>query len=161
MFLNTLGISEKTARTAVEKMQESGVIASDNRGGRTETAKIKDAEKKEAMLNHIKRFPQVESHYCRSNTKRLYVSEDLSFRKMYKMFETEWDKEYKPPPYESYVDLCKKENLSIHHPKKYQCSLCNSFRKGDDTEKERLKEQFDNYILEKKQSKAAERRLQK
>ena len=149
MFLNTLGISEKTARTAIEKMQESGVLASDNRGGRTETAKIKDAEKKEAMLKHIKRFPQVESHYCRSNTKRLYVSEDLSFKKMYKMFKTEWDKEYKPPPYESYLDLCKEENISIHHPKKDQCSLCNSYRKGDDAEKENLKEQFDCHILEK------------
>ena len=68
---------------------------------------------------------------------------------MYKMFLTEWDKEYKPPPYESYLNLCKTQKLSIHHPKKDQCSLCSTYRKGNDTTKEKLREQYDGHILEK------------
>ena len=57
MFLNTLGISEKTARTSIDKMQVSGVITPEKRGGRSEAAKILGAEKKEAMLSHLNRFP--------------------------------------------------------------------------------------------------------
>ncbi len=54
MFLNTFAISEKTTRTALEKIQPTGVLSQDKRGGRTEGNAQKDAEKKEAILNHLK-----------------------------------------------------------------------------------------------------------
>ena len=104
---------------------------------------------KEAILNHIKRFPAVESHYCRANTNRVYLSEDLTFSKMYRMFCSEWNEPYKVPEFRIYLKLCKQQKISIHRPKKDQCSLCTSYRKGDDNTKEKLKETFDIHISEK------------
>lgn len=38
------------------------------------------------VINHIKRFPTIESHYCRENTKRQYLEEGLSISKMYSLY---------------------------------------------------------------------------
>ena len=66
------------------------------------------------------------------------------------MFCNEWTKTYKPPSFNLYLALCRQQNLSIHRPKKDQCSLCSTFRKGDDATKDKLKEQFNKHIAEKK-----------
>ena len=100
MFLNTLAISEKTSRTAIYKEQATGVLIQDKRGERTEKQAELDAIKREAILNHIKRFPAVESHYCRANSTRIYLCEDLSFLKMHKMFCKEWTHTPNPPCYD-------------------------------------------------------------
>lgn len=38
------------------------------------------------VREHIKKFPVIESHYCRENTKRKYLEEGLSIGKMYKLY---------------------------------------------------------------------------
>ena len=149
MFLNTLAISEKTTRTALDKEQATGVLIQDQRGGRTENQAELDAIKREAILNHIKRFPAVESHYCRANSTRIYLCEDLSFRKMHTMFCKEWTHTPKPPGYDLYKSICDEQNISIHHPKKDQCSLSGTYLKGHENTKKHLQERFDNHISEK------------
>lgn len=47
MFLNTLAISEKTTRTALDKEQATGVLIQDQRGGRTENQAELDAIKRQ------------------------------------------------------------------------------------------------------------------
>ena len=37
-----------------------------------------------------------------------------------------------PPSFSTHVDVFKGKNLSIHRPKKDQCSLCTSFREGSE-----------------------------
>lgn len=39
--------------------------------------------------NHIKRFPVVESHYCRDGTQRKYLEKGLSIAKMHRMYVNE------------------------------------------------------------------------
>ena len=149
MFLNTFSISEKTTRTALEKLQVSGVISADRRGGRARITTEKDQKRREAVLRHIKRFPAVESHYCRATTKRVYLSEDLTFSKMYRMCVSEWSETTPPPSFRLYLRLCREQKISIHRPKKDQCSLCNSYRQGADATKENLKERYESHISEK------------
>lgn len=40
----------------------------------------------EAVMEHIKSFPVMDSHYCREETKRKYLEEGLSVCKMFRMF---------------------------------------------------------------------------
>lgn len=66
MFLNTLNISEKTLMTAVQKKHCTGIVEKDNRGGRLQNLQVQDKERRNLILDHIKRFPRMESHYCQS-----------------------------------------------------------------------------------------------
>lgn len=42
IFLNTLNISERTLRTVVEKVTDTGILEKDKRGGRVEKLKETD-----------------------------------------------------------------------------------------------------------------------
>ena len=86
MFLNTLNISDKTVRTALDKKQLTGTIEKDRRGGRPKSLAEEDKIKRDAILQHINRFPRMESHYCRKDSKRDYLHPDLNKQMMYEMF---------------------------------------------------------------------------
>lgn len=88
LFLSTFDISDRTCRTALGKLSESGILEKDKRGERHRShAKINEERQiKEKISEHIDRFPKVESHYCRSSSSRMYLHPDLSFPKMYAMF---------------------------------------------------------------------------
>lgn len=85
-FLNTLGITQRTLRTAVQKVSQYGVIEKDKRGGRSAIRKENDVILRELVEKHIDRYPRVESHYCRANSTREYLNSDLTLQKMYAMF---------------------------------------------------------------------------
>lgn len=133
-FLNTLAISDKMGRTSREKVQDTGVIAPDRRGGRQTTNRERDETMKTLMKAHIDRFPRVESHYCRSETTREYLHPDLTINKMYDMYK-DADPEVHIGSLESYRQLFESLNLSFHSPKKDQCTLCMSYKNGDESTK--------------------------
>ncbi|CAG4996526.1 unnamed protein product [Parnassius apollo] len=81
MFLNTLGISEKTFRTALQKLKNTGVVEKDRRGGRQEVYHERDTQLRSLITEHINRFPRVESHYCRKSSTKEYLHHDLSLKK--------------------------------------------------------------------------------
>lgn len=85
-FLNTLGISEKVLRTSLEKMDATGVVQPERRGGRYEVMVQGDKKLREDVVNHINRFSRVEAHYVRCDSKRQYLHEDLNVSRMYRMF---------------------------------------------------------------------------
>ena len=58
MFLNTLALSEKTVRRAVNKRTTEGVVLPDRRGKRYENLKEKDEVVRAAVLAHINKFPR-------------------------------------------------------------------------------------------------------
>ena len=62
MFLNTLGISEKTVRTAIQKKLPTGAVEAEKRRGRRIAAAQRDEAILRAITAHISRFPTVESH---------------------------------------------------------------------------------------------------
>lgn len=147
-FLNTLGISERTARICLEKVTATGVIEPEKRGGRLPAAANRDEVIKNLMISHIARFPRVESHYCRAQSQREYLHPDLNLEKMLCMYLKE-DPENHIGSLETYRKIFKSQNLSFHHPKKDQCTLCISYRSGDEDTKQRLEERFQKHIAEK------------
>lgn len=152
-FLNTLGISEQTARTAFSKLSQTGTLEDERRGGRqSKTVIARDAIIQEAVRNHINRFPRVESHFCRSSTSREYLNSDLTVQKMYAMFLEDWSPKPNPPTLRYYEKTFKEMNLSIHRPKKDQCSLCmhvHQSKKDSIPISDELEERFKKHIAEK------------
>ena len=153
MFLNTLSISEQMARTSMSKVSPTGTIEKDKRGGRQSDKVIaRDSHIKETVQSHINRFPRVESHYCRSDTTRQYLHPDLTKQKMYDMFCKEWVPKQNPPSFRYYEETVKSLNLSIHRPKKDQCSLCANVldrKKNGDTLSEDIASKYEKHIAEK------------
>ncbi|VEN57244.1 unnamed protein product, partial [Callosobruchus maculatus] len=58
-FLNTLGIPERSLRTALEKVNETGVMEGEKRGGRRRPLECLEREKQNRVniANHIDRYP--------------------------------------------------------------------------------------------------------
>ena len=149
-FLATLGIGEKFARVVLTKITDTGIVAEDKRGGR-QSQKIIEAEnqQREKINQHIDRFPRVESHYCRASSNREYLNSALTLSKMYEMFKAENMDQINQTSFSTYRRVFMAKNLSFHHPKKDQCSLCNSYLKGDEEKKTELRELFKKHTDEK------------
>lgn len=124
------------------------MIEPEKRGGRLPAAANRDEVIKNLMISHIARFPRVESHYCRAQSQREYLHPDLNLEKMFCMYLKE-DPENHIGSLETYRKIFKNQNLSFHHPKKDQCTLCISYRSRDEDTKQRLEERFQKHIAEK------------
>ena len=86
-FLNTLGISEQIVKTSFAKVTATGTVEKDKRGGMQSQKEIeRSAFMRQAISDHIDKFPRVESHYCREKSTREYLSPELTRRLMYNMF---------------------------------------------------------------------------
>ncbi|KAG5876383.1 hypothetical protein JTB14_022653 [Gonioctena quinquepunctata] len=146
-FLGTLGISERTMRTALKKVNASGTVELDKRGGRqSQEVKKRDFTIHEAIEKHINEFPKIESHYCRAKSTREYLHPDLTISKMYSLFLEEQNKvNGKKLSKTTYQNIFRSKNLSFHKPKKDQCSLCITFKDGDDNTKLKLKDIYDKH----------------
>ncbi|KAG5883085.1 hypothetical protein JTB14_003196 [Gonioctena quinquepunctata] len=82
-LLGTLGISERTMRTALKKVNASGIVEPDKRGGRqSQEVKKRDFTIHKAIEKHINKFPKIESHYCRAKSTREYLHPDLTISKI-------------------------------------------------------------------------------
>ena len=148
-FIKTLGISEKQVRTSVNKLNSSGFVELDKRGGRLSQSSIERHQKQNKLVNdHINKFPRVESHYCRSSSSKEYLHNDLSLSKMYDMFSHEYTFEDKPS-FSLYKKVFNTKNLSFHKPKKDQCPLCTTYHQGDEKEKLDLKDRYAKHTAEK------------
>lgn len=148
-FLETLAISERVVRTSMEKLSEVGTVELDKRGGRVENNQQRDELIRELVNQHIDRFPRIESHFCRQNTNREYLCSDLSLTKMHRMFCNEQSEGQTSVSFTFYSKIFHGKNLSFHHPKKDQCTLCNTYRTGDQATKERYQKKYDLHIREK------------
>lgn len=148
MFLHTLGISEKTFRTSISKLQPTGILEKEKRGGRQEVYRERDTQMRALIAEHINRFPRVESHYCRKDSKKEYLHHDLTLKKMYNMFLQEYNETVSVTLYRN---VFQSMNLSFHSPKKDQCSLCNTYWEGTSEVKEKLQERYDRHIKEKEE----------
>lgn len=152
MFLSTLGITEKWVYTAIEK--EESVIE-DRRGKHL----IRPNRMKEAtaqgVIDHIKQFPVVDSHYTRKESDRLYLNETLNLSKMYRLYK-EW---YGEQPDNDPTNLASKSqyekifntkfNYSFFKPKKDLCDTCFIYENADEDRKTQLKDSYDLHVKEK------------
>lgn len=125
------------------------MVEPEMRGGRVQTNKNRDTIIRQLVESHIDRFPKIESHFCRQNTDREYLSSDLTLSKMHRMFSKEQSDGQTAVSFTYYSNIFREKNLSFHHPKKDQCSLCNEFRTGDQATKDRLRDRYEAHIKEK------------
>lgn len=149
LFLNTLSITERVLRTAVQKVSESGVVIKDKRGGRPQSKQELDARSRDLCVKHIDRYPRVESHYCREGSTREYLHSDLTVKKMYRMFIRSLEGNPLKPSFSTYKRVFKGKNLSFHRPKKDQCSLCLTYYNGTEEVKAKLQEKFQKHQFDK------------
>uniref|UniRef100_A0A6P7F6Z3 Uncharacterized protein LOC114325349 n=1 Tax=Diabrotica virgifera virgifera TaxID=50390 RepID=A0A6P7F6Z3_DIAVI len=72
-YLGTLSISQKPVYTVHNNKDEvTNTPKPDGRGKSAQSSRRLNEEIKETVRNHIKSFPNVESHYCRATTQRKY-----------------------------------------------------------------------------------------
>ena len=83
-------------------------------------------EMKENVRQHIRSFPKIESHYCRSTTRKEYLDANLNIQKMYELYEIKCDKDGNEKVRASmYRSIFVNEfNLDFHVPKKDRCDAC-------------------------------------
>lgn len=65
---------------------DTRVISKDLRGSHNNCPFKYPVEMEDEVVNHIRKFPVIESHYCRENTQRQYLDPGLSVTKMYAMY---------------------------------------------------------------------------
>nr|CAI5849897.1 unnamed protein product [Callosobruchus analis] len=92
----------------------------------------------------------MESHYCRKSTTREYLYADLTVRKMFSLYEEENAGKDTMCSYHTYRRVFESLNLSFHHPKKGQCSLCMAYRQGTDEQKRVIETVFVEHTNKKK-----------
>ena len=139
VFLKTLGIGEKTVQYTVSQMLSTGQSAEDGRKNQPPGIKKPD-EVRNTIRAHISSFPAVESHYCRKNTTRKYLSKDLNIKTMYllyqEMYQGDPSKQVKESYYRSVFNSPEFNHLSFHKPKKDLCCFCVSYDNGTQQEKD-------------------------
>ncbi|ESP04103.1 hypothetical protein LOTGIDRAFT_171075 [Lottia gigantea] len=117
---------------------ESGVVVpgpSHEPVNKTMPDKVNDVEE------YIRSFPKVDSHYCRSSTKRDYLEPTLNIRMMYRLYnESCGDRGMEPVKENVYRKIFnEKFNLGFHKPSKDMCDSCalyDNLKKADGLTKE-------------------------
>lgn len=111
----------------VSRHFNSGEMPVENRGGnRKETLYILFAEKKQFVLDFIKKFKVLESHYCRSKTScRLYLSSDLNITKMWRLYDSKTNDGTKKVKQSYFRHIfVTNYNIGFGSPRTDECSIC-------------------------------------
>lgn len=149
-YLSTLDISSRRVQWFFEQSDKS---FNDRRGKHTK--KKISLEAKNIIRDHIKSFPKMPSHYCRSKTKREYLEPNLSINKMYELYK-ELCSSLKIIPEKNhlYRNIFNTEfNLGFHIPKKDKCDICEEHKASKSNDVTGLDEKYQNYIKDKLETK--------
>lgn len=151
-FIKTFSISGDVIDTAYKGKSEGNMFGGkDNRGKKVPHNKT-DIETLKKVKDHIEKFPTIESHYSRKDTKRLYLDPQLSITKMYSLYKEECAKlNWKPVSEITYRRVfCKDYNLSFFKPKKDLCQLCTRYCSlKSAVEKQALEDQYRQHLARK------------
>ena len=82
-YFDTLDITFRKTEWALQKGSKytSGLTGTDQRGKHFNRPNKVPTSSKNAIIEHINSFPRIDSHNCRKNSKKEYLSEDLSIAK--------------------------------------------------------------------------------
>lgn len=122
-FLSTFNISAGR----LQRILKCKNIGNDLRGRMPGSSRKIHEEDREAVTNHIKSFPQYESHYTRShNPRRRYLHPELNVTKMFNLYLEECKQKNLSNVNEwTYRKIFKNEyNLHFHQPQKDTCQKC-------------------------------------
>lgn len=153
-YLGTLNISQKPVYNVHKtKNAETNVPAPDMRGKSINSLRKLPEEQRTNVMKHIKSFPTVESHYCRSSTTRQYLDSSLSVPKMYYLYKEECSrKKISPVKLSMYRHIFVTQfNLGFHIPKSDKCDKCELYRvaKQEHSASQDMEEQFSVHVNEK------------
>lgn len=153
-FLGTLSVSQKTIYNVHETKNISGNTPRVTLQGR-HTKHIISEEAKNAVRDHIKSIPKIDSHYCRAHTQREYVESTLNIRKMYELYKETMEEQNKEAVKESqYRFIFNTEfNIFFQVPKKDRCDICELVKLSSAENKNienDLQEKYEKHITEKK-----------
>jgi hypothetical protein len=129
---------------------ETGAPKIDGRGrhGNQKTAEHRE----QFVIEHIKQFKVIESHYVRKNAKHEYLPTELSVAEMYRMY-NEWrvKKGYPMETYDFYFRVFKEKfNLKFQIPKKDKCDTCETFKNLDTSSlTDELKQEQQNHLKDR------------
>lgn len=143
MFTTTLGIGEKMIYNWLHDC-ESGIPNSektDTRGSNEEFQR-----RKQSARDYLTMIPKVESHYCRSSSKKQYLESLFESKNhVYKEYEKMMNTEGKTPYNKTgFFEMFEQMNLSLWQPKKDQCDKCCEHQAGN------LADEEHQYHLKKK-----------
>ena len=157
-FMKTLCIGHTPIDTACMERGDYGTfVGEDHRGKNSNKTK---EEVVAVVRTHIERFPKIESHYTRRDTRREYLNQSLNISKMYRLYMETFDAATDTPAVkESFYRkiFCTEYNLSFFHPKKDQCTICEKYKTLVGEAKEAFLEEYNQHIKPKhdaQQSKA-------
>lgn len=113
----------------MKKTLESGIVEEGKRGFNPAPNKIPE-DRKEVVRDHINSIPVVESHYCRSSSKRMYLPTGLSENHLYQDYLNYCEERQVPHVTSSFYKhiFTNKFNYGFHRPKKDQCDYCAQFK---------------------------------
>ncbi|KAK3931959.1 Anoctamin-5 [Frankliniella fusca] len=144
MFLNTFDISKSVVQTALTKNSP------DKRGKYSKAKKRLAPELIANVKDHIKMFPTKESHYCRAESRRQYLDENLTISKMHRLYLMERGTLPHTASLRQYRDIFNTSfNISFFKPKKDQCSQCVQYERFTPEEKEKHAQQHQEHIANK------------
>lgn len=144
MFLSTLGLNEWMVANWCSKA-ENGMIPSTSvsnaskKSLRPQSARSRKVQEQSEHLNtFFENLPKMPSHYCRRDSKKLYLEYNFESKaNLYRMYKEKCLTDQKIPLSSAYFsETFEKLNLAIFSPKKDQCNICMTFKAGNIEETE-------------------------
>lgn len=83
-FLSILRISRNRLSGVLGRYHKTGEVPKESRGG--DRHSLKNTAKRNAVKAFIEKFNIIESHYCRGNSKRQYLSPQLNIKMMWRLY---------------------------------------------------------------------------
>lgn len=131
-FLKVLQITKYRVQSVMKEYFEKGTLLQERRGG--DRVSHKNAHKKMAVMSFIEKLQCEEPHYCRGNTKRYYLSAELSINKLSRMYNSQAVSELKVKYSYFRTVFNRNYNLGFGTPRTDVCSFCLQFGEKMKTE---------------------------
>jgi len=148
-----LNITYPVIDLAMKIINDEGMYTGiDGRLGKKPTNKTSNIDINQ-IKKHIDSFPKMESHYCRRDTKKLYLSAELNLSVMYKLY---CDNVSKPVSQSVYSKMFHnyEPRLAFYKPKKDQCTKCNNYNNYSSLNQitEQIKTDWENHKRRERES---------
>nr|CAH7729980.1 unnamed protein product [Callosobruchus chinensis] len=130
MFLKTLAVKEWSVRNWVEK-SKYGIVPNVTRTDRRFSSRTTQNDK--VISTFLDKLPKIPSHYCRKDTKKMYLEQDFSsYSDLYKAYiEYSNEENTSPASRNTLIKWVKEMNFGIFKPRKDLCDTCFEYESGN------------------------------
>ncbi|KAF6209190.1 hypothetical protein GE061_014935 [Apolygus lucorum] len=146
MYLSSLGLRENEVRYWLENFEKNNVpinrrdaavlVRAENDDAADDVERLTSKswnDRREFLSKFFDELPTMPSHYCRKNTRKLYLQTDItSWTQLYNLYRQKCKQSGEEVPLSRFTfdQQRKKKNVDIFIPKKDRCDLCASFEHG-------------------------------